>query len=308
LIIVRSPLRITLGGGGTDIPAYYEKYGGCCVAAAIDKYVYVTLTRPFFSGIYLKYSELEHVDHVQDIKHSRIREAMRLHATDERIELTTLADIPAGTGLGSSSSFTTALVRALSVHYGLNLDTPTLADDACEIEIYRLREPIGKQDQYISAYGGVRSLYFGTGNRVHMESIRNTVGLEENLMLFFTGITRSTTDILRPRREMLKDSMGETAQALLEAGRLRDFGSLLNVQWKRKKDMMPEAIPPVIEEYREVGLKNGAIGGKLVGAGGGGFLLFYTEERSRLRAAMAKCGLEEVRFRFEFEGTKVLVS
>jgi D-glycero-alpha-D-manno-heptose-7-phosphate kinase len=310
MIIVRSPLRITLGGGNSDCPAYYEKYGGFTVCAAIDKYVYVTVTRPFFKGIFLKYSQLERVDEVEEVQHPTIRAVLEMYAQDHpQVEITSLADIPAGTGLGSSGSFTTALIKALCVYYGHDIDTHLLADLACTVEMNQLHQPTGKQDQYIAAYGGLKSLTFSENGGVEVEPIRMPVGaiydLEDRLLLFFTGIQRSAGDVLQDRRLGTTDhKVGIQACQLLEMGSLDLFGELLNRQAERKLDL----VPPIVEEWRQLGLRNGAIGGKLVGAGGGGFLMFYTKEPGRVRSAMESVGLDEVRFRFAFEGTKVMVS
>ena len=326
MIITRSPLRITLGGGGTDLPSYYEKYGGFLVAAGIDKYVYVTVTRPFIQGIFLKYSNLEHVASIDDVQHRLIREALReLNFKTPQIEITTLADIPAGTGLGSSGSFTTALLRALYAHRRRFLHPNELAELACDIEINRLAEPVGKQDQYIAAFGGVTCFTFNPDGSVVAEPLRMPMdalfNLEDNLLLFFTGFSRSAGSILADQKKRSeKDDAGMLANlhdvkdlglrsrdALMKGDRAA-FGALMHEQWEQKKRRSGGMSNPHIDEWYELGLKNGAIGGKLVGAGGGGFLLFYSEDHRRLRAAMGKAGLEEVRFRFDFEGTKVLLA
>jgi D-glycero-alpha-D-manno-heptose-7-phosphate kinase len=324
LIITRSPLRITLGGGGTDLPSYYRQHGGFLIAAAIDKYVYVTVMRPFVEGIFLKYSKLEHVEKTDDVQHPIIREAIRmLGFRTPQVEITTLADIPAGTGLGSSGSFSTALIKALYAHRRRLLHPGELAALACDLEINRLREPIGKQDQYIAAYGGVTCFTFNQDDGVEARplslSMESLFDLEDNLLLFFTGFSRSAGSILKDQKvrtedadgEMLRNlhyvkELGERSRDALESGNLALFGELMHEHWEHKKRRSGGMSNPHIDEWYELGLKNGAVGGKLVGAGGGGFLLFYSEEHRRLRAAMARAGLEEVRFRFDFEGTKVL--
>ena len=324
MIITRSPLRITLGGGGTDLPSYYRQYGGFLIAAAIDKYVYVTVMRPFVEGIFLKYSRLEHVEEIDDVQHPIIREAIRmLEFRTPQVEITTLADIPAGTGLGSSGSFSTALLKALYAHRRRLLHPDELAELACEIEITRLREPIGKQDQYIAAYGGVTCFTFHPDESVDARpvtlSMESLFSLEDNLLLFFTGFSRSAGSILNDQKErtehadeeMLRNlhyvkELGLRSRDALERGQTALFGELLHEHWEHKKRRSGGMTNPHIDEWYELGRKNGAIGGKLVGAGGGGFLLFYSEEHRRLRTAMAGAGLEEVRFRFDFEGTKVL--
>lgn len=326
MVITRSPLRVTLGGGGTDLPSYYRKHGGFLIAAAIDKYVYVTAMRPFTPGIFLKYSKLEHVERLDDVAHPIIREAIRVVGfRTPQIEITTLADIPAGTGLGSSGSFTTALIKALYAHRRRLLHPNELAELACEIEINVLHEPIGKQDQYISAYGGVTCLTFHPDDKVEAEPLRISMealfNLEDNLLLFFTGFSRSAGSILADQNvrtqkddcEMLANlhdvkELGLRSQRALERGDTALFGDLMHEQWEHKKRRSDGMSNPQIDEWCELGRSNGAIGGKLVGAGGGGFLMFYAEDHRRLRAAMAKVGLEEVRFRFDFEGTKVLFS
>src|SRR5215471_2542140 len=324
MIITRSPLRITLGGGGTDLPSYYGEHGGFLIAAAIDRYVYVTAMRPFSPGIYLKYSKLEHVESVDQIEHPIIREVIRmLNFKTPQIEITTLADIPAGTGLGSSGSFTTALIKALYSHRRLLLHQHELAALACQVEIEKLKEPIGKQDQYIAAYGGLTCFTFNQDGSVGAEPLRLPVdamfGLEDNLLLFFTGFSRSAGSILADQHkrtqaddgEMLRNlhyvkELGLRSRAALESGRIAAFGEIMHEHWEHKRRRSKGMSNPQIDEWYELGRKNGALGGKLVGAGGGGFLMFYAEDHRRLRAAMADAGLEEVRFRFDFEGTKVL--
>jgi D-glycero-alpha-D-manno-heptose-7-phosphate kinase len=326
MIITRSPLRITLGGGGTDLPSYYREHGGFLIAAAIDKYVYVNVMRPFTPGIFLKYSKLEHVAQAEEVQHPIIREAIRmLGFRTPQVEITTLADIPAGTGLGSSGSFTTALLRALFAHRRRFLLPGELAALACEIEIDRLREPVGKQDQYIAAYGGVTCFTFCPDERVEARPLSLSMDamqdLEENLLLFFTGFARSAGSILADQHartsgadpEMLANlhyvkELGLRSRQALEEGDLPGFGALMHEHWEHKKRRSRGMSNPQIDEWYELARKHGALGGKVVGAGGGGFLMFYAEDHRRLRRAMAAAGLEEVRFRFDFEGTKVLFS
>jgi D-glycero-alpha-D-manno-heptose-7-phosphate kinase len=326
MIIARSPLRITLGGGGTDLPSYYRDHSGFLVAAAIDKYVYVTVTRPFMAGIYLKYSQLEHVDDVQDVQHPIIREAIRmLEFRTPQVEITTLADIPAGTGLGSSGSFTTALLKALYAHRRKTVLPSDLARLACEIEIDRLREPVGKQDQYIAAYGGITCFRFNGDESVDAAplaiSFDTMADLEDNLLLFFTGFARSAGGILKDQNTRSKTGdagminnlhyvkeLAERSQEALVNGRVAEFGTLMHEHWEHKKRRSGGMSNPQIDEWYDLGMKNGAVGGKLVGAGGGGFLMFYADDRNKLRHAMSRAGLEEVRFRFDFEGTKIMLS
>jgi D-glycero-alpha-D-manno-heptose-7-phosphate kinase len=326
MIITRSPLRISLGGGGTDLPSYYEKFGGFLIAAAIDRYVYVTVNRPFGAGIRLKYSDIENVDTVDEVRHPILREALRMmNLRTPQIEITTLAEIPSGTGLGSSGSFTTALVKALHAHRRRLLHSSEVARLACEIEIERLHEPVGKQDQYIAAYGGVTCFDFhpnGSVAAVPLALGMDTMfELEDNLLLFFTGFSRSAGSLLKDQKtrseeadpEMMDNlhyvkDLGYRSQRALEAGRCHEFGELMHEHWEHKKRRSRGMSNPKIDEWYELGRRSGAIGGKLVGAGGGGFLLFYAEDRKELRQAMRNAGLEEVRFRFDFEGTKVLMS
>lgn len=325
MIITRSPLRITLGGGGTDLPSYYRQFGGFLIAAAIDKYVYVTVMRPFTPGIFLKYSQLEKTRTVNEVHHPILREAIRLLGfKTPQIEITTLADIPAGTGLGSSGSFTTALLKALFAHRRRLLLPDELARLACEIELDILKEPIGKQDQYIAAYGGITCFEFNPDNSVSAYPLQISMDtlfdLEDNVLLFFTGFARSASAILEDQdkrsREMDEDMLGNLhyvkdlgfrSRELLISGKTPEFGALLHEHWEYKRKRSKGMSNPQIDEWYELGIKNGALGGKLVGAGGGGFLMFYAEDRNRLRHSMSKAGLEEVRFRFDFEGTKTLI-
>lgn len=324
MIIARSPLRITLGGGGTDLPSYYREYGGHLIAAAINKYVYVAVSRPFVPGIFLKYSKMEQVQSVEQIQHPILREAIRmLDFKTPQLEIATIADIPAGTGLGSSGSFTTALLKALYAHRRRLLHPSELAQLACEIEIERLQEPVGKQDQYIAAYGGITCFHFNADDTVEASplniSMDTLFDIEDHLLLFFTGFSRSAGSILQDQNKRTQQSdpdmihnlhyikeLGVRSQKALEAGDTVLFGDLMHEHWLHKKQRSSGMSNPQIDEWYELGRAHGALGGKLVGAGGGGFLLFYAEDRKRLRQAMAHAGLEEVRFQFDFEGTRVL--
>ena len=325
MIITRSPLRITLGGGGTDLPSYYRQHGGFLIAATINKYVYVTVTRPFIKGIFLKYSHMEEAKDIDSIQHPIIREAVRLlDFKTPQLEISTIADIPAGTGLGSSGSFITALLKALFAHRRRLLLPDELARLACQIEIDILQEPVGKQDQYIAAYGGLTCFEFNSDDSVNAYPLQismNTLfDLEDNLLLFFTGFSRSASVILKDQdkrsqekdEEMLSNmhyvkELGLQSKELLAAGRTSEYGALMHEHWEHKRKRSQGMSNPKIDEWYELGMKNGALGGKLVGAGGGGFLMFYAEDRNRLRHAMSNAGLEEVRLRFDFEGTKTLL-
>jgi D-glycero-alpha-D-manno-heptose-7-phosphate kinase len=326
MIIARSPLRISLGGGGTDLPSYYRENEGFLMAAAIDKYIYVTINRPFLEGIFLKYSELESVKNVSDIKHKIIREVLSLeNLKTPQIEITTLADIPAGTGLGSSGSFTTAFIKALYAYRRKHIHQENLAELACHIEIDRLGEPIGKQDQYISAVGGITSFAFHKDDRVISAPVNLSLDtlfeLEDNLLLFFTGFARSASSILKDQKirsekndeDMINNlhyvkELGYQSKTSLENGDTNLFGELMHEHWENKKRRSGGMSNLDIDNWYNLAMKNGAIGGKLVGAGGGGFLMFMAKDKARLRKAMKESGLEEVRFNFDFEGTKVIHS
>ena len=324
MIIVRSPLRITLGGGGTDLPSYYRDHGGFLVAAAIDKYVYITLHKTFQPGYIVKYSELERVERANDIKHPIVRAAIELVGTDDRIEIASMADIPAGTGLGSSGSFTTALLRALHTRQRNVISPHALADQACHIEIDLLREPVGKQDQFIAAYGGVTCFEFNKDDSVTVNAaaIGHEVldNLEDGLCLFFTGYTRAASAILKDQDDKSKakdgsiidnlhyvKDLGRQSHKALVAGDLPRFAQLMDEHWQYKKKRSGDMSNHKIDEWYEVAKRNGALGGKLIGAGGGGFLMFYTEHKRQLLHAMLEQGLEEVRFRFDFEGSKTMI-
>jgi D-glycero-alpha-D-manno-heptose-7-phosphate kinase len=324
MIIVRSPLRISLGGGGTDLPSYYKEHTGFLVAAAIDKYVYITLHRTFVRELIVKYSKLERVSSVKEIEHPIIREALLLTGVDAPfLEITSMADIPAGTGLGSSGSFTTAILKSLHTLKKNLIHPAELAQQACEIEINRLGEPIGKQDQYIAAYGGITCFKFMPDGRVEAWPLKiseeTLYNLEDNLLLFFTGYSRSASTILQEQKtktlasdqtmidnlHFIKD-LGKQSQQALEAGDLEEFARLMDVHWQRKKERSGAMSNNNINEWYDYAMANGALGGKLIGAGGGGFLMFYAQDKSQLRHAMREKGLVEVRFRFDFEGTQIV--
>jgi D-glycero-alpha-D-manno-heptose-7-phosphate kinase len=324
MIITRSPLRVSLGGGGTDLPSYYRKHGGFLIAAAIDKYVYINVHRRFVEGFLLKYSHLEEAATIDEIKHPVIREALKLAGVQVRnLEITSMADIPAGTGLGSSGSFTTALLKAFHA-LRKNLVHPSeLAEQACAIELEKLREPIGKQDQYIAAYGGITCFNFMPDGRVEAWPLKiseeTLFNLEDNLLLFFTGFSRSASKILKEQDEKSKQSdkamtenlhfvkeLGKLSQGALESNNLHEFARLMDAHWQRKKERSQGMSNDDINGWYACAMANGALGGKLIGAGGGGFLMFYADDKARLRHAMREKGLTEVRFRFDFEGTKIL--
>ena len=324
MIITRSPLRISLGGGGTDLPSYYRKHSGFVLSAAINRYVYITINEAFRPRIILKYSKLEDVERWEQIQHPIIREALKLTGvTGPYLEIVSLSDIPAGTGLGSSGSFTTALLRALHTMNRNFVPPQELAEQACHIEIDLLQEPVGKQDQYISAFGGITCFEFLPDDRVIAEPLKvasqTLANLEDNLLMFFTGGSRSAADILRDQDTRTRDNSGEMLENLhytkqlghesrdaLLAGDLRKFAELMHVHWEHKKKRSPGMSSGFIDEMYELARSRGALGGKLIGAGGGGFLLLYTEDKTRLRDALRSAGLREVRVQFDFSGTSVL--
>jgi D-glycero-alpha-D-manno-heptose-7-phosphate kinase len=326
LIITSSPLRISLGGGGTDLPSYYRDHTGFVMAAAIDKYVYITLHETFVEEIIVRYSQMEKVMTPDEVKHPIVREALKLVGIGghPHLEIASMADIPAGTGLGSSGSFTTALLRALHCLCHNSIPPRELAEQACRIELDILGEPIGKQDQYIAAIGGITCFTFHPDGRVDFAPLQLSEEtlhtLEDNLILFFTGFTRSASDILKDQatRSRQKDSsmldnlhfvkqIALESKAAMEAGDLRRFAELMHTHWEHKKRRSAGMSNPRIDSYYDLARANGALGGKLIGAGGGGFLMFYTEDKTRLRHVMTQAGLREVRCGFDFGGSRVLV-
>jgi D-glycero-alpha-D-manno-heptose-7-phosphate kinase len=324
VIITRSPSRISLGGGGTDLPSYYRQHTGFVIAAAIDKYVYITLHQTFVDELIIKYSQMERVRSLGEIRHPLIREALRLAGVEPKyLEIASMSDIPAGTGLGSSGSFTTALLEALHTFKRRIVPKRELAEQACHIEIDLAREPVGKQDQYIAALGGITCFHFLPDDQVEVEPLQlsseTLANIEDNLVLFFTGYTRLASEILQEQdsrtRELDQDmienlhsvkQLGYESKRAFEAGDLGRFAEIMHVHWEHKKKRSHSMSNGAIDEYYELARANGAIGGKLIGAGGGGFLMFYTEDKTRLRLAMCKAGLREVRMRFDFRGTTVV--
>jgi D-glycero-alpha-D-manno-heptose-7-phosphate kinase len=326
MIIIRSPLRISLGGGGTDLPSYYRKYEGFLISAAINKYVYINLHDTFVDYLIIKYSKMEEVNRIEDIKHPLIRESLKLLGFDaHNLEIASLADIPAGTGLGSSGSFTCALLKALHAHKNTIITPAELAEQACYIELDILGEPVGKQDQYVSAFGGINCYTFCKDDRVKTEKLNisqeTLYNLEDHLLLFFTGYSRSASKVLKEQDDKSKKNdssmidnlhfvkeLGYKSKIAFEQGDLEEFANLMNIHWEHKKQRSDAMSNNQINTWYDLAMKNGARGGKLIGAGGGGFLMFYTEDTKKLRHAMANEGLKEVRFRFDFEGSKVVTS
>ncbi len=325
MIITRTPLRISIGGGGTDLPSYYREHGGFVISAAINKYVYISLNRHFFPGYLLKYSETETASSVEAIKHRLIREAFTVYGVDEPLEIVSVADVPGGTGLGSSGTFLVGLIHALLAHKRSLVDAEILARGAVDIEMVRLQEPVGKQDQYIAAYGGLLCQEYNPDGSVKVypllmndESIRE---LRDSLMLFFVGTTRSASSILQDQKkrseqgdaEMMEGlhftkDLGRQIQQVLEAGDIPGFGRLMHEHWLKKRERSKGMSNPRIDELYELARNSGgATGGKLVGAGGSGFLLFHTSDRRRLRRVMQDAGLAEMDFSFDFEGSIVML-
>lgn len=323
MIITRAPLRITFGGGGTDLPSYYRRFGGKLITGAIDKYIYIALHKIFPDEFIIKYSQFERVKTIDEIKHPIIREILKSYHVNPRLEIASMADIPDGTGLGSSGSFTVSMLKAISFYTRQHLLTHKLAEQACEIEIDRLGAPIGKQDQYAAAFGGITSFTFNPDDTVEVRplniSSETLHSLEDDLLLFFTGYSRSASSVLLEQKKkseaMDKDmldnlhftkELGVESERALEKGDLVAFAQLMNVHWENKKKRSANMSVSAIDRAYLSARENGAIGGKLIGAGAGGFLMFYTKEHALLRKAMSKENFEEVRFKFDFEGSKVV--
>jgi D-glycero-alpha-D-manno-heptose-7-phosphate kinase len=294
------------------------------VSAAIDRYIYIAINRTFTDDYFLKYSDIERVTRIEDIQHPIIREALRLHPIGPSIELVSVADIPAGTGLGSSGTFTVGLLKSIYAYLRQNVTTEQIAEEACRIEMEILGRPVGKQDQYAAAYGGLERLTFAPDGRVAVESLAITNDtlhdLQEHLCMFFTGYSRNADAILEEQRtqsaggdtEMIEslhrvESIGRASLDALQQGDTAQFASLMNEHWEHKKRRSSTMSNPAIDRWHERGMENGALGGKLVGAGSGGFLLFYAKDTDQLRRALATEGLTEVRFKFDHDGAVVLV-
>lgn len=323
MIIARTPLRISIGGGGSDLPSYYEKHGGSFISAAIDKYVYIGLNKTFTNQYFIRYSAQEHVQQIGEIRHPIIREALKLHSLDP-VEVVSLADIPAGTGLGSSGSFTVSLLRAIYAYKRELVTTSSLAEEACHIEMNLLKEPVGKQDQYIAAFGGITCFDIDRSGQVQVSPLAMTNAsvhdLEDHLLLFFTGYSRSASSLLADQKaksqandsEMINNlhyvvDLGREIKRALLAGDNTKFANLMHDHWLHKRKRTAGMSNDNINRWYDIAMANGALGGKLVGAGGGGFLLFYATDVTGVRSAMATEGLEEVRFNFDFDGSTLLI-
>jgi D-glycero-alpha-D-manno-heptose-7-phosphate kinase len=324
VIIGRSPLRITLGGGGTDLPSYYLQHGGMCISAAINQYVYTTIHKTYSDEMLVRYSQIEKVKNLSELRHPIIREALKLTGiTIPNIEITSFADQPSGTGLGSSGSFTTSLLKILHKFKKHQISSQQLAELACHIELNILQEPIGKQDQYIASFGGITVFEFTQDDKVNVRPLNvseNIINqLEENLAMFSTGFHRSASSVLKEQNDKSKSAdpdminnlhfvkdLGYQSLDALESGNLVKFGELMHIHWQHKKKRSSSMSNGNIDKWYELALNNGAVGGKLIGAGGGGFLMFYTEEKNKLRTVMKQEGLTETEVRFDYEGTKIL--
>jgi D-glycero-alpha-D-manno-heptose-7-phosphate kinase len=327
MIVARAPLRIPLGGGGTDLPSYYSQYGGFVLSAAINKYVYISINRPQVDDlIRVKYSKSETVEDLNEVQHELVREAMRLTGVERGVEIVSMADVPAGTGMGSSGSFLVALLRALHAMRHEHVPPGQLAEEACRIEIDIVGSPVGKQDQYVAAFGGINSFEIAPSGDVAVKHLPlNNHRLDElrgNLLLFYTGIQRQAIDILEDQQRdtsRAKDavleslhktkSLGLEIKAALEAGDLNRVGELMDVHWQNKKRRSAKVSDPRIDRWYDLARDAGALGGKLIGAGGGGFLLFYCPNsyKGQLRKALGEEGLREMQFDFDFEGAKVVM-
>jgi D-glycero-alpha-D-manno-heptose-7-phosphate kinase len=325
MIITRTPFRITLGGGGTDLPSFYREHGGFILAVAIDKYMFLSVNTPIVDDkVRVRYSKTETVDHVDQVQHTLAREALRYFGIVNGIEVVSIADIPAGTGLGSSSSYLVGLLNAMHTLLRNQVSPQTLAEEACHIELDVLRKPIGKQDQYMAAFGGLTVLDIARGGQVKVVQLSLSLDvlevLEQNILMFHTHDMRDATSILSNQDDAIRRNDGTVVSSLREIkdigieicaaiskGNLRRFGELMDVHWHCKKRLAEGITNPKIDAWYELAKRNGAIGGKISGAGGGGFLMLYCEDgKARLREAMRTAGLRELNFRFDFEGSKVI--
>lgn len=324
MIISRTPLRVSLGGGGTDLPSYYQNNsGGFLIAAAIDKHIYISIHDNFSKNLLLKYSQIEDVPSLEQVTHPIFRESLRMVGISGGIEISSMADIPAGTGLGSSGTFTVGLLKGLTA-YAKQIHTNfEIAAKACQIEIEILNEPVGKQDQYIAAIGGLTAFEFSKDGTVQAASVRMERfamnDLEENLLLFYTGIRRPASEELSALDKSISTNIskirnnlnaikknGYETLAILESNKLDIFGLQLTSQWKLKLERSPSEIHKKVDEQIKLGIDAGAVGGKLIGAGGGGFLMFYAEQKASLRRLMNEMGLKEIPFKFDFFGSQII--
>ena len=327
MIISRAPLRFSLGGGGTDLPGYSREHGGFLVSAAIDKYVYVSANRRFYRDIRLAYSKTEVVSRVADIEHPIFREALRMTGIDHSIELTSVAELPSNSGLGSSSTFTVALLNALHTYKREFVSSRRLAEEACTVEIDRLGEPIGKQDQYISAFGNITALTFHPDGSVEVAPVpvRGEVldELESNLVIVYSGVERESRTVLSDQDKRLRDKsgkaqsdmhrikeLGHEVYRLLTEGDVDRYGELLHEHWMRKRGLASNMTDSALDGHYEAAREAGALGGKIMGAGGGGFFMFYVRphHKRQLIEALAARGLRRLRFRFDLDGARIVAN
>ncbi len=327
MILSRAPVRISLGGGGTDLKSYYSKYGGFLIAAGVNRYCYILASKRFKDDLRLSYSDMEITDKLDEVKHPIFREALRFIGIDSGIEVHSVGDVPAGSGLGASSSFTVALLNALHTYKREYVTQKQLAEEACHIEIDVLGNPIGKQDQYMGAFGGLSCLTFDKNGDVKVEPLNISEEareqLEDNLQFFYTGQEHIASDILKEQDDKSKiddpvmidnlhliKNIGLQTRSCLEKGQIDALGDLFDAHWQVKKMRSNKITSPFMDECYEEAMKNGALGGKLMGAGGGGFFVFYCHNgnKPKLSQAMKKMGLQPVRFHFDMEGAKILVN
>jgi D-glycero-alpha-D-manno-heptose-7-phosphate kinase len=327
VIVSRAPFRFLLGGGGSDLPAYYRQHGGFVVSAAIDSYMYVTANPRFYPSIRLAYSETEIVDDVADIRHPIFREALKMAGIASSIELTSVADLPSNSGLGSSSSFTVALLNALYTYKREFVSSERLAREACELEMERLGEPVGKQDQYIAAFGNVTALSISPDGHVAVEPVpvRGEVldELQSNLLVVYSGVERPAKLVLTEQSQRVADAdpatlagmhrikaLGRDVYELLVRGDIDQYGELLHEHWQHKRRLASKMTDAALDEHYEAARAAGALGGKLIGAGGGGFFMFYVRpaQRRRVLEALSGRGLRPLRFRFDLDGARILLN
>lgn len=323
MIVTRSPLRISLGGGGTDLPSYYKQYGGFLIAATINKHIYISLAETFNDKFLIKYSSFEETKTIKTLKHPLFREILKKFKIKTPLIITSHADIPAGTGMGSSGAFAVTLINALSIYTKKNFSKRQIAEMACDIEINTLKEPIGKQDQYTASYGGINSYEYKKNGKVIVKKIKisdlRTNTLKKKLAVFFTGYSRSSYEILKKQndntinldKKMLENlhmvkSFGYESKNIIEEGNLDDLGKLMHEHWIFKKKRSLNMTNNKIDQYYNFALKNGALGGKLIGAGGGGFLMFYCEDVNFLEKKLKKFNIKKLDFEFSGIGAEII--